>query len=1056
MKDNIQEKRLILEDTPIEEEGMDKFGHSIFVEVLFNLIKEIEKPCNVGLFGKWGVGKTSIVKILSSRLKNEEKIECIYIDAWKYSDESLKTQVLIEIDEKLNHPIGKEEIIDILYNVKEEEVIEKSSAKDFFAKTKFFWIFLGSMTIFDLFIHSLLGSAGIAGILALTLLLPFLVQLMIVIQSASVSMSRKRILPKKEWPGEFENIFRQMINKASFKKIVIVIDNLDRCQSATVIRMLTLLKTFMDIPKCIYVIPCDEEALLSHINTLDQEMGYFKKTGQEFLKKIFQVTIRIPPFLGENLEEYARNLRTTMRFSFDDNVQDVLVSAYAKNPRQIIHAFNKLTTLYLLAREKEKKGIIGKGMITKNVPFLAKISIVRDEWKDFYDELSFNAFLLEDVEKHFKGIDQAEVKKFFQENPGLEEFLNATRTVRADYIEPFLLLGQETYESAIPELERLRFYLQVNDVDRVYDMIERLSEKEKIQHTREILKITKRAIRGRRSGLGFNCLNVISRIYELLPPDFRQKTAEEFGPLLDNRVVIEYTSSLDPKKLFEILKYTHKGNKEHILTVLADAIFLENQLNIALAAEFIEHSETIGHEEMERLNEVIIAVLDSETPNAAKDIILSISKDETASKNLLGQRLLRKVIEKIKMEKGKQEGIDLYLQIKNHADQKTKEIFVSKELGFLDEPSSDRAQNLRQVLRFLLQLEVNDIPQSSEDELFSKIKREIKQLPIDQRTEFFQLVMKNFGVFSEKNRRDFINSDIREAVASGNPGTVDYISKTANKFGIDFLSDEKILNSLLSRIPNLFFQRGILEYLMRYAPEERQAEVKEKLIDILRGGDQNKILEALKAIESQFEYLEEGISDEISAICIDRAKRLTDRNQINAFLAPMLKHFSRLSNDRRDSIINCIIQFLKTPGMGGMGKSHYLAIKELLSRKEKLKLVFELTKGLQSISDEKLNGETKDLIDILLDLQILMKRNEMEELVKHILSMMKDTLSPEQNRAGLNYLSRFKNYRKISSSVFDQVFDQVSRAARPEEEQTSDLAKNMMKKLEKTKKKPRS
>jgi len=420
------------------------------------------RPCNIGLFGKWGVGKTSIVKMLFNKMKNDEKlsetVRCLYFDAWKYSDESFRTQILLEMDEELGNPIGKERIIDVLYNIQEEEIVKGSSIKSFFLKSWAFWASLVVIVAAILLVHHMFPDEEIVSLVAASLIVPFVVQLIAVVQSASASASKRRILPKKEWPGEFENIFSEIIEKTKYEKIVMVIDNLDRCQSQTVVEMLALLKTFMDIQKCIYIIPCDKEAILNHISTLDRNTEYFEKSGPEFLKKIFQITIGIPPILGESLEEYAQKLRSQMKFSFDDNVQDVIVGAYAGTPRQIIHAFNKLTTLYLLAREKEKEKIIKKGTVTDNLAFLAKISIIEDEWKDFFDSLSSNTLLLEDIENYFRGLPldpgaEENIHDSFNKNPGLRNFLYATRTIRADNVEPFLILNQETYESTIPELD---------------------------------------------------------------------------------------------------------------------------------------------------------------------------------------------------------------------------------------------------------------------------------------------------------------------------------------------------------------------------------------------------------------------------------------------------------------------------------------------------------------------------------------------------------------------------------------------------------------------------
>ena len=47
-------KRLLLEDNPIAAEEKDAFRNSIFVDVLFDLIANIDEPCNIGLLENGG------------------------------------------------------------------------------------------------------------------------------------------------------------------------------------------------------------------------------------------------------------------------------------------------------------------------------------------------------------------------------------------------------------------------------------------------------------------------------------------------------------------------------------------------------------------------------------------------------------------------------------------------------------------------------------------------------------------------------------------------------------------------------------------------------------------------------------------------------------------------------------------------------------------------------------------------------------------------------------------------------------------------------------------
>ena len=72
-------KKLFVSDEPIEELAADAFGHKVFVETLYRCVKDCDCKINIGLFGKWGVGKTSIVRLLAKKLQESDKDIKVFI-----------------------------------------------------------------------------------------------------------------------------------------------------------------------------------------------------------------------------------------------------------------------------------------------------------------------------------------------------------------------------------------------------------------------------------------------------------------------------------------------------------------------------------------------------------------------------------------------------------------------------------------------------------------------------------------------------------------------------------------------------------------------------------------------------------------------------------------------------------------------------------------------------------------------------------------------------------------------------------------------------------------
>ena len=79
----------------------------------------------------------------------------------------------------------------------------------------------------------------------------------------------------------FETDFEKYLEKLGVKRVVVFIDDLDRCQSAKIIETFETIKLFLNIPECTFVLGAegetDDEALetLAFIDRLDPDIAVF-------------------------------------------------------------------------------------------------------------------------------------------------------------------------------------------------------------------------------------------------------------------------------------------------------------------------------------------------------------------------------------------------------------------------------------------------------------------------------------------------------------------------------------------------------------------------------------------------------------------------------------------------------------------------------------------------------------------------------------------------------------------------------------------------------------
>src|SRR5512135_2311928 len=72
-------------DNPITSVKEDAFGFATFAQVMREAILQTEPlPFSVGIFGAWGSGKSSFMRLLELLIANKPEVRSIWFDPWKY------------------------------------------------------------------------------------------------------------------------------------------------------------------------------------------------------------------------------------------------------------------------------------------------------------------------------------------------------------------------------------------------------------------------------------------------------------------------------------------------------------------------------------------------------------------------------------------------------------------------------------------------------------------------------------------------------------------------------------------------------------------------------------------------------------------------------------------------------------------------------------------------------------------------------------------------------------------------------------------------------------
>lgn len=241
----------ILDDQPADS-ASDQLHFYRFINAIENKVldREDTKPFVVGVYGKWGYGKSTLLRMLAEKLKEEpEKWEIVEFSPWMYRNEkSLLLPLLATLSKKRS----------IFENLIKE--ITKTGPK--FIKT------LSTMGI----------DAATTGLPLITFL-------------SSIHKEKEKAKDMGEKIAEAVNAVTK-----DKKQMVFLIDDLDRCHDPVqIIGLLEQIKLFLHLDRCIFFICADREQIIKAINKI------FPGEGEEYLDKFVQLPLEINPHQSHHL-----------------------------------------------------------------------------------------------------------------------------------------------------------------------------------------------------------------------------------------------------------------------------------------------------------------------------------------------------------------------------------------------------------------------------------------------------------------------------------------------------------------------------------------------------------------------------------------------------------------------------------------------------------------------------------------------------------------------------------------------------------------------------------
>jgi tetratricopeptide (TPR) repeat protein len=316
----------------------DDLGRSRYVEILKEVLLAADTPLVIALYGPWGAGKTSMMKQLRYELDPPDRSSSrlaatVWFVPWEHSKDS---QPAVSLLHAIRRDLG----------LQKDPTVRRA-------------------------------LTAIATALTEDAQIPYLGLSLGRIQAKYRQLAEQDV-EKKSQQSLLRERFNDVITAARRKhggmRLVVFIDDLDRCQPTTAVSVLEALKLYLNIPDCVFVLGVDRQPIEAAIGVEYRNLQIAK---ENYLDKIVQLPFTIPALSAGSVESYIVE-------KVPEHLKDckgLLAVGAPDNPRQLKRTIN---LLFLLDR------IAARSIPNYHAKVMCVLALMQNSAPDLYQLLRYN------------------------------------------------------------------------------------------------------------------------------------------------------------------------------------------------------------------------------------------------------------------------------------------------------------------------------------------------------------------------------------------------------------------------------------------------------------------------------------------------------------------------------------------------------------------------------------------------------------------------------------------------------------------------------------------
>jgi KAP-like P-loop domain-containing protein len=267
-----------------------------YATALKNIIEGSDPRFSIGIFGGWGSGKTTLMKTIEKQL--DSQIVSVWFNAWRYEkEEHLIIPLLDALRDELVEWAADDEVSSRVDTSTRDRAVKAASTitkaiRAIFAGTTI-KANLGLVEV-DLDANKTVAEWR---------------------DSTREKDKQDAESPQSSYHASFKALQESLteFTEKGKQRVVIFIDDLDRCLPPNALQVLESMKLFFDLEGFVFVVGLDQDVIEAsvdwHYRRSDisgESKGRPPVSGAEYIKKLFQVPFTIPVVPANQLDQYLK------------------------------------------------------------------------------------------------------------------------------------------------------------------------------------------------------------------------------------------------------------------------------------------------------------------------------------------------------------------------------------------------------------------------------------------------------------------------------------------------------------------------------------------------------------------------------------------------------------------------------------------------------------------------------------------------------------------------------------------------------------------------------